>query len=158
MAAFTETFLTWGILGACTMQITSHNRPKHLLHRDASLVVILTIAVLVLSAFLANTCVQLLEAHGYVYLPSSFGEFDRRATEPTTRRLSTGSPLGTRHPRRSPTRVADRFTKNAARRRTDETSASLYSTAERKRDFIKPDTIGRTTVVRILNVGILCGF
>lgn len=73
-AAFTETFLTWGILGACTMQITSHNRPKHLLHRDASLVVILTVAVLVLSAFLANTCVQLLEAHGYVYMPSSFGE------------------------------------------------------------------------------------
>ncbi|XP_050427920.1 sodium-dependent transporter bedraggled isoform X2 [Adelges cooleyi] len=72
VAAFTETFLTWGILGACTMQITSHNRPKHLLHRDASLVVILTIAVLVLAAFLANTCVQLLEAHGYVYLPSSF--------------------------------------------------------------------------------------
>lgn len=57
------------------MQITSHNRPKHLLHRDASLVVMLTVAVLVLSAFLANTCVQLLEAHGYVYLPSSFGEY-----------------------------------------------------------------------------------
>lgn len=74
VAAFTETFLTWGILGACTMQITSHNRPKHLLHRDASLVVILTLAVLILAAFLANTCVQLLEAHGYVYLPSSFGE------------------------------------------------------------------------------------
>lgn len=73
VAAFTETFLTWGILGACTMQITSHNRPKHLLHRDASLVVILTIAVLILAAFLANTCVQLLEARGFVYLPSSFG-------------------------------------------------------------------------------------
>ncbi|XP_025421681.1 sodium- and chloride-dependent betaine transporter isoform X2 [Sipha flava] len=72
VAAFTETFLTWGILGACTMQITSHNRPKHLLHRDASLVVILTIAVLILTAFLANTCVQLLEARGFVYLPSSF--------------------------------------------------------------------------------------
>ncbi|XP_060874788.1 sodium-dependent transporter bedraggled isoform X2 [Metopolophium dirhodum] len=72
VAAFTETFLTWGILGACTMQITSHNRPKHLLHRDASLVIILTIAVLVLAAFLANTCVHLLEAHGYMYLPSSF--------------------------------------------------------------------------------------
>jgi len=74
VAAFTETFLTWGILGACTMQITSHNRPKHLLHRDASLVIILTIAVLVLAAFLANTCVHLLEAHGYMYLPSSFGK------------------------------------------------------------------------------------
>lgn len=72
VAAFTETFLTWGILGACTMQITSHNRPKHLLHRDASLVIILTIAVLILAAFLANTCVHLLEAHGYMYLPSSF--------------------------------------------------------------------------------------
>ncbi|XP_050535802.1 sodium-dependent transporter bedraggled isoform X2 [Daktulosphaira vitifoliae] len=72
VAAFTEVFLTWGILGACAMQITSHNRPKHLLHRDASLVVILTIAVLILAAFLANTCVQLIEAYGYVYLPSSF--------------------------------------------------------------------------------------
>lgn len=72
IAATTEVFFTWGLLGAAIMQISSHNRHKHLLQRDVSLVIILTIAILLLSAFLANTCVQLLSAHGYSYIPSSF--------------------------------------------------------------------------------------
>ncbi|XP_063242544.1 sodium-dependent transporter bedraggled [Bacillus rossius redtenbacheri] len=72
VAATTEAFLTWGLLGASLMQISSHNRNKHLLNRDTSLVVVLTLTVLLLSAFLANTCVQLLKAGGYVYTPSSF--------------------------------------------------------------------------------------
>ncbi|RZF39999.1 hypothetical protein LSTR_LSTR002402 [Laodelphax striatellus] len=72
MAASSEAFFTWGLLGAAAMQITSHNRPKHLLHRDSALVIVLTLAVLLLAAFLANMCSQLLFVRGYVYVPSSF--------------------------------------------------------------------------------------
>ncbi|XP_077255716.1 sodium-dependent transporter bedraggled isoform X1 [Temnothorax americanus] len=72
VAASNEVFLTWGLLGAAAMQITAHNKHKHLLQRDTSLVVILTFVVLLLGAFLANTCVQILRHHGYVYTTSSF--------------------------------------------------------------------------------------
>ncbi|XP_043511464.1 sodium-dependent transporter bedraggled isoform X2 [Frieseomelitta varia] len=72
IAASIEVFLTWGLLGAAAMQIAAHNKHKHLLQRDTSLVIVLTIAVLLLAAFLANTCVQVLKHHGYIYIPSSF--------------------------------------------------------------------------------------
>ena len=55
------------------MQITSHNRQKHFLFRDSALVVIITVLVLLMSAFIANMCSQLLEYNNFVYLPSSFG-------------------------------------------------------------------------------------
>ncbi|XP_026667415.1 uncharacterized protein LOC108622610 isoform X4 [Ceratina calcarata] len=72
IAASIEVFLTWGLLGAAAMQIAAHNKHKHLLQRDTSLVIVLTIVVLLLAAFLANTCVQVLKHHGYIYIPSSF--------------------------------------------------------------------------------------
>ncbi|KAL3277125.1 hypothetical protein HHI36_012481 [Cryptolaemus montrouzieri] len=72
LAAAQETFLTWGLLGAAVMQITSHNKEKHLLQRDSSLVAVITFIVLLLVAVLANTCVQILKAGGYNYVPSSF--------------------------------------------------------------------------------------
>ncbi|XP_043803656.1 sodium-dependent transporter bedraggled isoform X1 [Apis laboriosa] len=72
LAASIEVFLTWGLFGAAAMQIAAHNKHKHLLQRDTSLVIVLTIAVLLLAAFLANTCVQVLKHHGYIYIPSSF--------------------------------------------------------------------------------------
>ncbi|XP_073990606.1 sodium-dependent transporter bedraggled isoform X2 [Rhodnius prolixus] len=71
-AAMTEAFYTWGLLGASAMQIASHNSPKHLLHRDTSFVTTITLSILILAAFLANTCSQLLHANGYIYVPSSF--------------------------------------------------------------------------------------
>jgi len=74
VAAAVEVFLTWGLLGAAVMQISSHNQQKHLLNRDTSLVVVVTIAVLLLTAFLANTCITILHSHGFVYVPSSFGK------------------------------------------------------------------------------------
>lgn len=58
----------------CQFQIAAHNKHKHLLQRDTSLVVILTFVVLLLGAFLANTCVQILRHHGYIYTTSSFGK------------------------------------------------------------------------------------
>ncbi|XP_029672621.1 uncharacterized protein LOC115241154 isoform X2 [Formica exsecta] len=72
VAASNEVFLTWGLLGAAAMQIAAHNKHKHLLQRDTTLVVILTFVVLLLGAFLANTCVQILRLHGYIYTTSSF--------------------------------------------------------------------------------------
>ncbi|KAL1492258.1 hypothetical protein ABEB36_012734 [Hypothenemus hampei] len=72
LSAGQETFLTWGLLGAAVMQIASHNKHKHLLQRDSSLVAVMTISVLLLVAFLANTCVQILKSYGYAYYPSSF--------------------------------------------------------------------------------------
>ncbi|XP_066909040.1 sodium-dependent transporter bedraggled isoform X2 [Halyomorpha halys] len=71
-AAMCEAFYTWGLLGAAAMQMASHNRPKHHLHRDTSFVTVITLVVLILAAFLANTCSQLLYYHGYTYIPSSF--------------------------------------------------------------------------------------
>lgn len=57
------------------MQLSSHNKHKHLLQRDSSLVIILTITILMLTAFLANTCVEILHFYGYSYMPNSFGEY-----------------------------------------------------------------------------------
>uniref|UniRef100_A0AAR5PY74 Uncharacterized protein n=1 Tax=Dendroctonus ponderosae TaxID=77166 RepID=A0AAR5PY74_DENPD len=54
------------------MQIASHNKHKHLLQRDSILIAVITISVLLLMAFLANTCVQIIRSYGYSYYPSSF--------------------------------------------------------------------------------------
>ncbi|XP_020300581.1 uncharacterized protein LOC109864096 isoform X2 [Pseudomyrmex gracilis] len=94
VAASNEVFLTWGLLGAAVMQIAAHNKHKHLLQRDTCLVVILTFVVLVLAAFLANTCVQILRHHGYIYTISSFERisgytFMRLANQPVPGSYST---------------------------------------------------------------------
>ncbi|XP_044258014.1 sodium-dependent transporter bedraggled isoform X2 [Tribolium madens] len=72
LAAAQETFLTWGMLGAAVMQIASHNKHKHLLQRDSSLVAVITLTVLILMGFLANKSVEILRTFGYNYLPDSF--------------------------------------------------------------------------------------
>ncbi|GJQ74572.1 hypothetical protein Trydic_g21433 [Trypoxylus dichotomus] len=72
IAACQEVFLTWGLLGAAVMQIASHNKNKHLLQRDTSLIAVITFSVLTLTAFLANTCVQILHSKHYTYRPNSF--------------------------------------------------------------------------------------
>ncbi|XP_063930579.1 sodium-dependent transporter bedraggled [Zophobas morio] len=72
LAAAQETFFTWGILGTAVMQIASHNKHKHLLQRDSSLVAVITFTILLLVAFLANTCVQILRYYNYNFIPDSF--------------------------------------------------------------------------------------
>lgn len=75
ISAATEVMLTWNLLGAATMQVTSHNRATKRLWRDVITIALLTLVVLILSAFLANTCHQILFARGgYGYIPSSFGK------------------------------------------------------------------------------------
>ncbi|XP_013173333.1 PREDICTED: uncharacterized protein LOC106122032 [Papilio xuthus] len=82
-AAAQETFLTWGLLGACVMQLTSHRcvgrgrgqgrgRGDSTALRQSGCVIACTFAVLLLAACLANTCVRILKNNGYVFLPSSF--------------------------------------------------------------------------------------
>uniref|UniRef100_A0A6V7M2F4 Transporter n=1 Tax=Bracon brevicornis TaxID=1563983 RepID=A0A6V7M2F4_9HYME len=72
LAAASEVFLTWGLFGAAIMQITAHNKHKNLLQRDASIVIVITILILLLVALVANTCVQILKNEGYIYTASSF--------------------------------------------------------------------------------------
>ncbi|XP_073955716.1 sodium-dependent transporter bedraggled isoform X2 [Choristoneura fumiferana] len=75
-AAAQETFLTWGLLGACVMQLTSHKNAKNktsaMLQKESACIVSFTFAILLLSSFLANTCVQILKSYGYAYIPGSF--------------------------------------------------------------------------------------
>ncbi|KAH8297263.1 hypothetical protein KR044_008884 [Drosophila immigrans] len=74
-AATQETFLTWGLLGASVIAITSRthaNACKTTLRRDAILMVLLTLLGLGLVALLALCCVQILRQHGYIYVPGSF--------------------------------------------------------------------------------------
>ncbi|XP_067212296.1 uncharacterized protein bdg isoform X2 [Linepithema humile] len=77
VAASNEVFLTWGLLGAAAMQIAAHNKHKHLLRRDTTFVIILTVMVLLLTAFLANTCVHILRVRDYFYITSSFEDPSR---------------------------------------------------------------------------------
>ncbi|XP_053604735.1 sodium-dependent transporter bedraggled isoform X2 [Plodia interpunctella] len=75
-AAAQEIFLTWGLLGACIMQLTSHKNAKSkttaVLQRESACIIAFTFAVLLLASFLANACVMILKNHGYAYTPSSF--------------------------------------------------------------------------------------
>ncbi|KAL4716076.1 hypothetical protein ACJJTC_013853 [Scirpophaga incertulas] len=75
-AAGQEIFLTWGALGACVMQLTSHKNAKSktnsVLQKESACIVAFTFAVLLLGAFLANTCVQILKNYGYIYTPGSY--------------------------------------------------------------------------------------
>ncbi|XP_017049785.1 sodium-dependent transporter bedraggled isoform X2 [Drosophila ficusphila] len=74
-AATQETFLTWGLLGASVIAITSRshaNANKAALRRDAIFLVLFTLIGLGLMALLALCCAQILWQHGYVYVPGSF--------------------------------------------------------------------------------------
>ncbi|CAH2084619.1 unnamed protein product [Euphydryas editha] len=76
VAAAQETFLTWGLLGPCIMQLMSHKDPKNktnrMLQRESGCIVAFTFAVLLLSSLLANTCVQILKNYGFIFIPSSY--------------------------------------------------------------------------------------
>lgn len=73
ISAATEVMLTWNLLGAAVMQVTSHNRSNKRLWRDIATITLLTLVVLILVAFLGNMCHQLILLKGYSYVPSSFG-------------------------------------------------------------------------------------
>ncbi|XP_073811591.1 sodium-dependent transporter bedraggled isoform X2 [Musca autumnalis] len=74
-AAAQETFLTWGLLGASVISISSRthkSQSKKTLRRDAILVVLMTLIGLCLSALMGLSCNQILHQSGYVYVPGSY--------------------------------------------------------------------------------------
>ncbi|XP_075165850.1 sodium-dependent transporter bedraggled isoform X2 [Haematobia irritans] len=74
-AAAQETFLTWGLLGASVIAITSRaskNQSKISLKTDAILAVLVTLIGLCLSALMGLCCIQILNQSGYMYVPGSY--------------------------------------------------------------------------------------
>ena len=55
------------------LQMASHNRFKQPLARDALIVVILTLSILILSGVIGVSTVSLINSVGYEYTASSFG-------------------------------------------------------------------------------------
>ncbi|XP_063696615.1 sodium-dependent transporter bedraggled [Culicoides brevitarsis] len=76
VSAAQETFLTWGLLGVSVYSIycnpTNARNTRNELRRDAFIVVLMTIFVLILSAMFSSACVQMLHSSGYYYFPGSF--------------------------------------------------------------------------------------
>lgn len=74
ICAARECFFTWCILGATMSQLASHNKFKHKLFRDTTIIVIVTFAVLILSGICGITMVNIVSHSGYNYVASSFGK------------------------------------------------------------------------------------
>lgn len=55
-------------------QLASHNKFKHKLFRDTTIIVIVTFAVLILSGICGITMVNIVSHSGYNYVASSFGK------------------------------------------------------------------------------------
>uniref|UniRef100_T1IY39 Transporter n=1 Tax=Strigamia maritima TaxID=126957 RepID=T1IY39_STRMM len=75
IAAAREVFFTWGIHGAVIMQITSHNRFKHNIIRDSTVVILVTFSTLLVVGFLSCACFAIIFKHegGSInFLASSF--------------------------------------------------------------------------------------
>ncbi|GAB6032273.1 hypothetical protein CHUAL_010913 [Chamberlinius hualienensis] len=75
LAAAREVFFVWGLNGFAIMQITSHNKFHHNLKRDCAIVIVLTLSILLLSAFLACACIFIIyktQGYTYRYMPSSY--------------------------------------------------------------------------------------
>ena len=68
-----ECFFTWAFLGPVLVQLASHNRWRHRVIRDTTLVVVVPLAVLVLSGLLGVAITHMLNPR-YQYTVSSFGE------------------------------------------------------------------------------------
>jgi solute carrier family 6 (neurotransmitter transporter), invertebrate len=76
IAAATETFLTWGILGAATMQAASHVSERHHILRQSLVTIVAVLTALAFVACVADACIQILQGSGYQYEhTSSFGKF-----------------------------------------------------------------------------------
>ena len=69
-----ECFFTWAFFGAILIQLSSHNRFRHRVIRDTTVVVIVTLVVLVLSGLLGVAITHMLNPR-YEYTASSFGNF-----------------------------------------------------------------------------------
>ena len=55
-------------------QLASHNKFRHKLIRDSTIIVIVTLAILILSGLLGVAMVQMINHRGYEYKVSAFGK------------------------------------------------------------------------------------
>lgn len=75
LAAAREVFFIWGMNGAALMQIASHNKLRHNVKRDCAIVILITLSIILLSAFLACACISIIYKYDHYqhrYIPSSF--------------------------------------------------------------------------------------
>ncbi|CAB3366261.1 Hypothetical predicted protein [Cloeon dipterum] len=71
IAAASETFLTWGLLGAATMQSASHCHQRHKILRQTVVTIVAVVLCLALIACLADACSQILLGNGFQYYHTS---------------------------------------------------------------------------------------
>ena len=75
MCAAKECFLTWAFLGGSLLQLAAHNKFRHNLRRDSTIIILVTFIFLTVSGILGVAIHKLIETSGqYTYIPSSFGE------------------------------------------------------------------------------------
>ncbi|CAG7659297.1 unnamed protein product [Allacma fusca] len=98
IVAAREAFFTWGLLGACVMQVTSHNRFTHSLKSDASIVVLITTFVLLICGCLGNFCYAVILSHNLEYVPSSFeSQKTFQFLKPTSPDTPSADPFANQH-------------------------------------------------------------
>ena len=75
VCAAKECFLTWSFLGGSLLQLSAHNKFRHNLRRDSTIIILITLIFLSVSGILGVAIHKLIETSGqYTYIPSSFGE------------------------------------------------------------------------------------
>uniref|UniRef100_A0A0K2TZK3 Uncharacterized protein n=1 Tax=Lepeophtheirus salmonis TaxID=72036 RepID=A0A0K2TZK3_LEPSM len=72
ICAARECFLVWSLLGASILQLSSHNKFKHRLARDTTIISIITLIVLVISGLMGVAAVKVIIGSGYDYQVSSY--------------------------------------------------------------------------------------
>lgn len=75
LAAAREVFFIWGINGAVMMQMTSHNKPNHSVKRDCIILIVATLTIVLVSAFLSSACLYIIYSVDHYktrFVPSSY--------------------------------------------------------------------------------------
>merc|ERR1719433_371630 len=77
VCAAKECFFTWSFFGGSLLQLAAHNRLKHNVRRDTTIIVIITLLFLTISGIVGVAIHKLLETSGqYNYIPSSFETYE----------------------------------------------------------------------------------
>jgi len=77
VCAAKECFFTWSFFGASLLQLASHNKFRHNLKRDTTIIVIITLLFFTVSGILGVAIHRLVETSGqYTYIPSSFETYE----------------------------------------------------------------------------------
>ena len=75
VCAAKECFFTWTFFGGTLIQLASHNKFRHNLRRDSTIIILITLLFLTVSGILGVAIhARLVDSGQYSYVPSSFGE------------------------------------------------------------------------------------